>query len=167
MSKQPGKNRNNRMGGATLRETIVDFESKNPGYMVIAVNGDFADIGATTMTYQSANTFVRNGDIIKKDTASSSNKGVLGFSEFGKGYVVGRPKASDNIYLKIYQNQSYDNDDIIDEIKIDSINSLDSEGITLLYPGVGKINVEGATIYKGEYIEYKTSNDYIQQPILS
>lgn len=148
-------------GGATLRETIVDFESKNPGYMVIAgVNGDFADIGATTMTYQSANTFVRNGDIIKKDTASSSNKGVLGFSEFGKGYVVGRPKASDNIYLKIYQNQSYDNDDIIDEIKIDSINSLDSEGITLLYPGVGKINVEGATIYKGEYIEYKTSNDY-------
>ena len=55
------------MGGATLRETIVDFESKNPGYMVIAgVNGDFADIGATTMTYQSANTFVRNGDIIKR-----------------------------------------------------------------------------------------------------
>ena len=155
-------------GGATLRETIVDFESKNPGYMVIAgVNGDFADIGATTMTYQSANTFVRNGDIIKKDTASSSNKGVLGFSEFGKGYVVGRPKASDNIYLKIYQNQSYDNDDIIDEIKIDSINSLDSEGITLLYPGVGKINVEGATIIKANTLNIKHQTIIIQQPILS
>lgn len=128
--------------------------------MVVAgVNGDFADIGQE-MTYQSANTFVRNGDIIKKDTASSSNKGVIGFPEFGRDIVIGRPTASDNIYLKIYQNQSYDSFDIIDEVLIDNINSINPSGISVLYPGVGKVNVAGAMVYKGEYIEFKKSNNY-------
>jgi hypothetical protein len=96
-------------GSSSLRDSILDFEAQNPGYIVVAgVNGDFSDIAIGTRTYQPANNFVSNGDVLKKDTAAEPQKGVIGFLG-GKDYVYGDPVATDEMYLKIYQ-QDYNND---------------------------------------------------------
>jgi hypothetical protein len=154
-------------GSSSLRDSIEDFEAQNPGFIVVAgVNGDFSDVAPGTQTFQPANNFVSNGDVLKKDTCAEASKGTIGFFE-GHEFVYGDPVATDSMYLKIYENQNYDNEAIKEKMVISSINSLSTTGIVLLNPSVsGTLDVTGYKVFKGEYTDFKESNNVypVKQP---
>ncbi len=123
---------------ATVRTTALDFETKNPGWIVVAaVNGDFFDINAT---YQPSAVYVQNGDVLKSD----SNRAVIGFKNDGT-YIYGVPKASPYMMLSIYK-------DDLEKAQITSVNKQPTTGITLLTTALSSsIDLSGYTVYVGNY----------------
>jgi hypothetical protein len=76
---------------ATFRELARDFEMRNQGYKVLAgINGDFFHINGNL---EPQDTFISNGDVIKKDsriikTTKTWFMNTLGFKDDGT-YVTG------------------------------------------------------------------------------
>jgi len=112
----------------TVEQMAKNFESYNPGWKVIgAINGDFFDINGNNPLPSTANgTIIINGDVIKNIGGTN-----LGFTNDGSNKpIVGGKKieVTTNYYVSIYN----DNDEIINEFIIDSVNTEYSSG-TVLY----------------------------------
>lgn len=141
---------NDHWDNATLRETIIDFERRNPGYKVLAgVNGDFFDIKGT---FEPNSGMVSAGDVWKKDQKSYPNLGIFP----DKSYIVGHMTTNKYMSLKTMNGRVVTN-----EFKIDKENALPTgDQVAFFFPGSAqKLNVTGYTVYKGEYDIYRVSKN--------
>jgi hypothetical protein len=143
------KGSNDKWSAAKLRDTIEDFELRNPGYTVIAgVNGDFFDISDT---YQPTNSMVSAGDVWKKDTYRANNvtNTVFGFKP-DKSYIVG-PMTTDNyMTLKVMDGKVVTNSFKIDHAN-DKVLPTDNTQVSLFYPNLDlDVDFTGYTVYVGE-----------------
>jgi hypothetical protein len=136
---------------STVRKTALDFEEKNPGWIVVAaVNGDFFDINAT---YQPTSTFVQNGDIYKRDTVHE----VIGFTG-PRTHIWGKPTSNSYMSLKVLDGNNVTSNTPISKVNQDPEDS----GITLLTTDFkGTVDLTGYTVYVGSYtVNRKTPKGY-------
>ena len=123
---------------------------RNQGYKVLAgINGDFFHINGNL---EPQDTFISNGDVIKKDsriikTTKTWFMNTLGFKDDGT-YVTGPAVAEDNMTLKILEGKQ-----VIEDFTIDVINDFPTgDGIALWYPNkMSHANVSEYTLYRGTY----------------
>ena len=99
-----------------VRNIALDFEQKNPGWMVVAaVNGDFFDINKTD---QPNSAYVQNGDVYKP----VGSEETIGFTDDG-GYIYGKPTADEDMSLIVLEGN-----DVVSKTKIDALNQLPNVG---------------------------------------
>lgn len=113
----------------TVKGMINDYESKNPGWKVIAaINGDFFDIsGNGNLPYQTSGAVVSNGEFYKTSTG-----GLVGFANDGStNSLIGNKPAvrTDKMILSVYDEEN----NIIKDFPIDKINEAPSDGETAVY----------------------------------
>ncbi len=129
-----------------------DFEQSNPGWKVVAaINGDFFDIsGNGNLPYTPSGTMMVDGDLYKVNTGWP----MLGINNSGEGDKLvgvwkGTVGTSKTPYLYIYD----ENDNIIKEFEINSINTTAKDNETSVY----------FTMFDGNHrpIEQEVDNAYI------
>lgn len=143
---------------ATVRDLARDFQYRNPGYKVLAaINADFFHIQGN---YEPQNTFISNGDVIKKDaryrtTTRTWYLNTLGFKDDGS-YVTGPAYAEDNMTLKLLDGKK-----VTEDFPIEVINDYPTgDGIAVWYPNkMSSVNVSGYTLYRGTYDLFRESTD--------
>lgn len=125
---------------STVRNTLLDYEAKHPGWKVVAaVNGDFFDIGNT---FQPSGAYVQDGDVLKAD----GGRPVIGFKEDGT-HVYGVPTKQSFMTLSIFDETT------TEKIQIAGVNKKPGNtGITLLTTALASsIDLTGFTVYVGNY----------------
>ena len=110
---------------STVRKMAQDFESKNPGWVVVAaINGDFFDINGNdkALPYQTGGVTVSNGEVYRPFT----NGQTIGFkNDASTDPLVAEAKFEvSNHILSIYD----DNDNVIFEKEINKINEVPGDG---------------------------------------
>lgn len=113
----------------TVRGLIADYESKHPGWKVIAaINGDFFDIGgAGNLPYQTNGTHASFGEYYKTTTGRQ-----VGFTNDGRvDSLIGNEKVERTQYMKLAVYN--DDGEIISEFDIDKINDAPGTGETAIY----------------------------------
>lgn len=132
-----------------VRNIALDFEQKNPGWMVVAaVNGDFFDINKTD---QPISAYVQNGDVYKP----VGSKETIGFTDDG-GYIYGKPTADEDMSLIVLEGN-----DVVSKTKIDALNQLPNVGGLALFTTdfSGQVNLSGYTVYIGSYLVNRVSGE--------
>jgi hypothetical protein len=113
----------------TVRGMINDYESKHPGWKVIAaINGDFFDIGGSgNLPYQTNGAMVSNGEYYKTSTARQ-----VGFTNDGRAdSLIGNEPVQRTEYMKL---AVYDDEgNITSEFNIEKINAAPAAGETAIY----------------------------------
>lgn len=114
--------------GANMIELAQDFESKNPGYTVIAgINGDYYD--PTTKT--PVNALVQNGDLVKYNNFSQPRYFSIGIKDNASGYVRNKTnEVESNYFLTIYDK---DTSRVLKEVELVGINQFPGFNQTSVY----------------------------------
>lgn len=169
---------NNKWSLTTVRGLIEHYETNNPGYRVIAaVNGDFFDINATkNLPYSTTGENISDGEFYKTSNIFGSNGGTLGFTNDGStNTLIGGAHAVRNSYmtLAIYD----ENNNIIEEFKVEKYNEVPGENETSVYYGtynadkayVAIDSLEGSTwVIKGAELALPSDvNDFYGKGVIT
>ncbi|MGD9605284.1 MAG: phosphodiester glycosidase family protein [Bacilli bacterium] len=119
----------NRWTLTTVKGLISDYESKHPGWKVVAaINGDFFDIGGKgNLPYQTNGAVTSFGENYK-----TTSGGTVAFTNDGSinSLVGNQPvQRTDKMLLSIYN----ENNEVISEFSIDNVNVNPSLGQTSLF----------------------------------
>lgn len=149
---------------STVKEMIWDFESKNPGYRVIAaINGDFFDISAKNpFPYTPSGVHVSGGNYYK----SSASK-TVGFRNDGSNDpLVGNETftRTEKMQLDVYD----ENNQIVKEFEIDKINNVPANNEIAIYYATRDANhktlpisvSDGFIVENAEYALPHSNNDF-------
>ncbi len=133
----------------TCRDTALDFEAKNPGWIVVgAVNGDFFDINATG---QPTNYFVQDGEVLRAVGNSAPNRGVVGFGSTQKDHVAALQSEvtkSSMPYLKVYDGNTIESKTLL---KVTN-NKPSETGINLYTTALSQeVDLTGYKVYLCDY----------------
>jgi len=121
----------------SVKGLINDYEAKNPGSKVIcAINGDFFDINANgNLPYQTTGENVSDGEFYKTSNGHGVGVGgTLGFTNDGSNLTLvsgSHAERTPYMVLAIYD----DNNNIVKELKVETLNSAPAEGQTSVYFG--------------------------------
>lgn len=114
---------------ATVKNTAKNFETLNPGWIVVAaVNGDFYDIkGLNALPYQPSGAMMANGDVIRPIASGTT----IGYTNNGtsNSFIGGQNFKTTAHQLAIYN----DKNEIIQNFTIDKLNEAPGENETSLY----------------------------------
>lgn len=140
------KGTENGWASATVRTTAMDFEKKNPGWIVVAaVNGDFFDIEGTK---EPTNISVQMGDVYQPIALNTIRKGI-GFNSYDlNDRIIGDVSLDSKLSIeKIVDGK------VESSIHVASVNTYLSEtGITLITKDVkGSFDLTGYKVLVGQY----------------
>lgn len=113
----------------TVKGLISNYESKNPGWKVIAaINGDFFDIGGNgNLPYQTNNAVITNGHHYK--TTTGNNIGITNDGSINSIIGDKKPTRTDHMILAVYDS----NDNIIKQFPIENINTTPNANETSVF----------------------------------
>lgn len=135
---------------ATVKQTMQDFELKNPGWIVIAgVNGDFFD-NSSGGTSEPTGFYVQaDGEVYRPNHAGGGYRQTLGWNEDGS-WIIGRPTHDEKMTLHVGDK----------EYTVNSVNSTPAaEGVTLLTVDAGSAyDLTGYTVYKVDNNAYRVAS---------
>ncbi|MGM9898991.1 MAG: phosphodiester glycosidase family protein, partial [Bacilli bacterium] len=127
---------------STVRTTALDFEAKNPGWIVVAaVNGDSFDINGTK---EPTKLHVQDGSVYQP---------VVGYTQIGwqddNSPIIGGATLSSNMFLEVLDEQK----NIVKQVELASENGTLSEtGINLITKDASSTyDLTGYTVYVGKY----------------
>ncbi len=114
--------------GANMLELARDFETNNPGWIVLAgINGDYYD--PTTKT--PVNALVQQGDVIKPTNFTQPRYFSIGFLDDSSDFISSKTNVAESKYaLSIYDDT---NSRVILETAIAGINTYPSSNQTSIY----------------------------------
>lgn len=114
---------------STVRNAAKDYETKNPGWKVVAaINGDFFKI--SSFCKASTGVTVSDGEYYKSITNHGNEYSTLAFKNSGTGKQLFQTNALNNVpVLTIYN----DNNEVIKKINIDVVNDKPGENQIALY----------------------------------
>ena len=127
---------------STVRTTAMDFENKNPGWIVVAaVNGDSFDIKGTK---EPTKWHVQDGEVYQ--TASGSTP--IGWRNDNTP-IVGGASMSSVMYVQVVD----ENNKVIRSIPVNAVNAAPSETGVSVYTKDAKaeFDLTGYTVYVGQY----------------
>ena len=127
---------------STVRTTAIDFENKNPGWIVVAaVNGDSFDIKGTK---EPTKWHVQEGEVYQ--TASGSTP--IGWRSDNTP-IVGGASMSSTMYVQVMD----ENNKVIRSIPVSSVNAAPSATGVSVYTKDAKseFDLTGYTVYIGQY----------------
>lgn len=114
---------------ASVTNTAKNFEALNPGWIVVAaVNGDFYDINSLgALPYLPSGAMVANGDVLKPTSSGTT----IGYTNNGttNSFIADKIFRTTALKLAIYNDQN----DIIEDIVFDKINTAPKGNETSLY----------------------------------
>jgi hypothetical protein len=154
----------NGFSAGTMVEIAQDYQIKHPGTIVIGgISGDFFNNQNNDgNTKEPLNNWVSEGDVLKKDVLEPDYHNVLGFKE-DRTWVEGKPTATLNLQLKILDGGEVSAVYDIPNIVRTAGDTLNSEGINIVYPGFeGSLDTTGYTVVKGYYETFKQSRSPLQ-----
>ena len=135
---------------ATVKQTMQDFESKHPGWIVVAgVNGDFFD-NSSGGTSEPTGFYVQDGgEVFRPDHAGAGYRLTLGWNNDGS-YITGRPTHDEKMTLHVGDK----------EYTVNSVNSAPAaEGVTLLTVDASSAyDLTGYTVYKVDNGAYRVAS---------
>ncbi len=127
---------------STVRTTALDFESKNPGWIVVAaVNGDSFDINGTK---EPTKWHVQDGEVYQTAPASTP---IGWYSD--NTPIVGGASISETMYVQVMD----ENNKVIKSIPVNSVNNTPCETGVNVYTKDAKseFDLTGYTVYVGQY----------------
>ncbi len=128
--------------GASVIDIAKDYESKNPGYTVIAsINGDYYD----PITKTPINAFVMNDKVIKSSNFNLSRYFSIGFD--GRNVIANKNNSVENLFALRVIDPSTNR--IIQEFPLQGLNQIPSSGNTTVYfKSISNISISTASIYQ-------------------
>ncbi|MGD9886360.1 MAG: phosphodiester glycosidase family protein [Bacilli bacterium] len=122
------KLKENGIEGANLLNLASDFESKNPGWRVLAgINGDYYD--PTTKT--PVNALVQQGDVVKGTNFTLSRYFSIGFNDDSTGYVTSKTNVLETKYALTIYDESRTR--VILEVELQGLNTYPNSKQTSVY----------------------------------
>ena len=114
--------------GTNMIELAQDFESKNPGYTVIAgINGDYYDPSTKTPV----NALVQNGDVVKYSNFSLPRYFSIGIEQFGTSFISNKVNELEQDYVITFYDK--DSDLVLLEVPLQGFNQLPGINQTSVY----------------------------------
>ena len=135
---------------ATVKQTMQDFESKHPGWIVIAgINGDFFDNSAGGTSEPTGFYVQDGGEVFRPNHAGAGYRLTLGWNNDGS-YIIGRPTHDEKMTLHVGDK----------EFTVNSVNSAPAaEGVTLLTVDASSAyDLTGYTVYKVDNGAYRVAS---------